>query len=102
MKKSFRSKIERREQTKRAVETCKSHGIALGHENRCTAVTSRTITKHFRMEVAGNTFAIKDTLKSLGFKWDGVCKVWWNVADSCKGCTVSLNEVATRLAHELS
>jgi len=30
-----------------------------------------------RMEINGNTYAVRDALKRLGARWDADRKVWW-------------------------
>jgi hypothetical protein len=41
----------------------------------------------------GNTFAIKDQLKSAGARWDGVCKAWtfesWAALESALNTIIS-------------
>lgn len=64
-------------------------GIVFKHERRLMRMTNiqtcwgghlKDATCHYRTatEVSGNTFPIKDVLKSNGFKWDHEHKVWYH------------------------
>jgi len=44
-------------------------------DTEVTKVKEDTAMK--RIEITGNTFAVKDQLKALGARWDAEKKVWW-------------------------
>lgn len=50
-----------------------------------------------RVEFSGNTFPVKDLLKSKGFRWDAEAKCWWKARSKDESYT----ELSVEIIREL-
>jgi hypothetical protein len=99
--------VERYEQQLRVLDSLESAGVEVKiekHLDRMTNVQTvwgghlKDATLHYvwRVVVSGNTFPIKDVIKSLGFKWERYEKQW--VRNCKKGPGIESGEVRKAIA----
>jgi len=93
---NMKAKMQKVLRTGRVLESLQAHGLTLGLVTRAKASYTHRFTQ---LEVAGDTYPIKATLKALGFHWNPTYKVW---AIREKPFAIDQTEIAANILREVA